>query len=244
MFFQTVLVSLLMLSLGLATCFAGFRLFVILLPIWGFFAGFITTSQAIQQLFGGGFLATVSSWVIAVVIGALFAIVAYFFYYAAVIVLAATVGYEIGIGLMAGFGVNAGFIQFLVGLGIAIIFSVAVIALNLPKVFIVALTALGGASMILTGILLAFGSVTLSTLNLGLVGAFVRTSWFWFVVYVAIVVVGIVAQMMVPDTYKLTPYAQEQTSFQAPAGSPAASTPTQSYSTPTPTGDGSETLRA
>lgn len=244
MFFQTVLVSLLMLTLGLAACFAGFRLFVILLPIWGFFAGFISTAQAIQQLFGGGFLATVSSWVIAFVIGVLFAVMAYFFYYAAVIVLAATVGYEIGVGLMAGFGVNAGFIQFIVGLGVALALSVAVIALNLPRVFIIALTALGGASMILTGILLAFGGVTLATLNFGLVGAFVRSSWFWFLVYVAIVVVGIVAQSMVPDTYKLTPYAQEQTSYQAPTVQPTTNTPMQPYSAPTPPSDESETLRA
>jgi hypothetical protein len=233
-----------MLTLGLAACFAGFRLFVILLPIWGFFAGFISTAQAIQQLFGGGFLATVSSWVIAFVIGVLFAVMAYFFYYAAVIVLAATVGYEIGVGLMAGFGVNAGFIQFIVGLGVALALSVAVIALNLPKVFIIALTALGGASMILTGILLAFGGVTLETLNLGLVVAFVRSSWFWFLVYVAIVVVGIAAQSMVPDTFKLTPYAQEQTSYQAPTVQPTTNTPMQPYSAPTPPSDESETLRA
>ena len=37
MFFQTVLVSLLLILLGLAMTFAGYRFFVILLPIWGFF---------------------------------------------------------------------------------------------------------------------------------------------------------------------------------------------------------------
>ena len=34
MFFQTVLVSLLLILLGLAMTFAGYRFFVILLPIW------------------------------------------------------------------------------------------------------------------------------------------------------------------------------------------------------------------
>lgn len=243
MFFQTIIVSLLALALGLVTCFAGFRLFVILLPIWGFFAGFLATAQAIQQLFGGGFLATISSWVVAVVVGVLFAVVAYLFYYAAIVVLAATVGYELGVGLMAGLGANSGFILFIVGLGLAALFTVAVIVLNLPRVFIIVLTALGGASMILTGILLAFGGVTLETLDVGLVGGFLRSSWLWFLAYLAIVVAGILAQMMVPDTFTVSPYSQGQSSFQAPT-SRASMQPEEPVSPATPTADGRESQPA
>ncbi len=61
MFFETVVVALLALALGAFTSFAGFRLFVILLPIWGFFAGFIATADVIQQVFGDSFLATASN---------------------------------------------------------------------------------------------------------------------------------------------------------------------------------------
>ena len=39
MFFQTVFWSLLIILLGVGLCFAGYRFFRILLPIWGFFAG-------------------------------------------------------------------------------------------------------------------------------------------------------------------------------------------------------------
>src|SRR5262245_39479740 len=98
MFFQIVFVSLLLTLIGLGLCFAGFRLFVVLLPLFGFFAGFLVTAQSIQELFGGGFLATTSSWVLGFVVGVLFALVAYLFYYGAVVVLAATVGYELGVG--------------------------------------------------------------------------------------------------------------------------------------------------
>ncbi|HET9981484.1 MAG TPA: hypothetical protein VFQ32_13630, partial [Ktedonobacterales bacterium] len=69
MFFQTVFVALIQILFGLVVCFAGFRLFVVLLPLLALFAGFLVTAQAIQQLFGGGFLATVGSWVFAVVVG-------------------------------------------------------------------------------------------------------------------------------------------------------------------------------
>src|SRR5215467_10886573 len=129
MFFQTVFVSLLLCLIGLGLCFAGFRLFVILLPVFGFFAGFLITAQAIQELFGGGFLATTSSWVFGFIVGALFALVAYFFYYGAVVVLAATVGYEIGVGLVSGIGVSSGFVQFIIGAVLAAALTIAVVFL-------------------------------------------------------------------------------------------------------------------
>ena len=54
---------------------------------------------------------------------------------------------------------------------VALVLAVAVIFLNLPQLFIIVLSALAGAGMILTGTLLALGRVSLTELNLGLVGA-------------------------------------------------------------------------
>lgn len=225
MFVQTVFASLLLLLLGLGLCFAGFRLFVILLPMFGFFAGFLVTAQAIQELFSGGFLATVSSWVFGIIIGVVCAVAAYFFYYAAVAVLAATVGYEFGVGIMAGLGVSSGVLQLLVGLVVAAALTAAVILLNLPQMLIVVLTALAGASMILTGVLLALGRVSLATLSLGVVGAFIRDSWFWWLAYLALVVVGVAAQMLLPEEYIWTPYSRERMGSYAPNTQGPASPP-------------------
>src|SRR5690348_15654438 len=104
MFFQIVFASLLQILIGLALCFAGFRVFVLVLPIIGFFGGFVVTAQSIQELFGGGFLATVSGWVFGFVVGVFAAVIAYFFYYGAVVVLAAVFGYELVTGFLAGLG--------------------------------------------------------------------------------------------------------------------------------------------
>jgi hypothetical protein len=238
MFFQTIVLAVLALLLGLAVCFFGFRLFVLLLPLWAFFAGFLATAQAVQELFGGGFLATVSSWVFGLAIGVLFAIAAYFFYYAAIVILAATVGYEIGVGIMAGLGVGLGFLHFLIGVVVAAALTAAVIVLNVPKVFIVVLTALGGAGMILTGVLLALGRIPLPALSWGLVGAYVRSSWFWGLVYLAIAAIGIVAQMALPAEYMLKPYGAELGSFEAPEGAMAA--PPQQRPAARPTSAGPE----
>lgn len=244
MFFQTVFVSVLALLLGLFVCFLGFRLFVILLPLWGFFAGFLATAQAIQQLFGGGFLATIGSWAVGLIMGLFFGLAAYLFYYAAIVILAATVGYEIGVGIMTALGVSLGFFHFIVGLVLAALFSVAIILFNIPKVFVIVLTALGGAGMILTGVLLLLARISLADLTWGTVGAYVRTSWLWAVVYLGIAGLGIVTQMLLPPVYSLTPYGQELGSLQAPAtptpmGHPLA-TPSEPTNPPEPTGSGPE----
>lgn len=52
MFFQTILVSLIAILMGLALSLAGYRFFVILLPIWGFFAGLSMDSQCDRWLRG------------------------------------------------------------------------------------------------------------------------------------------------------------------------------------------------
>ena len=172
-------------------------------------------------------MATVGSWVFAVVVGVIFAIAAYFFYYAAVVILAGTVGYELGVGLIAGLGINSGFLQFIIGLAVAAALIAAVIFLNPPKVFIVALTAIAGASMILTGILLGLGRIPLTALNLGLVGAFVRSSVFWTLVFLAIVAVGIVVQLIIPIDYKLEPYEQDMVYERSAAHPAPMSSPTR-----------------
>ena len=220
MFFQIVFVSLLQLLVGLVLCFAGFRFFVVLLPLVGFFAGFLVTAQAIQQLFGGGFLSTVGSWVFGFVVGVICAIVAYLFYYGAVAILAAAVGYELAVGVLSGFGVNSGAILFLVGLVVAAALVAAVILLNLPKLFIVALTAEVGASMILGGILLAVGRISLAGLHAGVVGVLIRSSWFWFLIFVLIMIAGIVVQLFVTEEYALRSRGQAGTAGQTPIAAP------------------------
>jgi hypothetical protein len=208
MFIQTVFVALLQIVLGLAFCFAGYRLFVVLLPIWGFFAGFLVTAQAVRELFGGGFLATTSSWVFGFVIGLLFAIAAYFFYVVAVALLAASLGYELGVGILSGFGVTSGVLLFLVGVILAVAVTAVVFLLDVPQLLIIVLTAAVGAGMILTGVLLALGRVSLTGLEWGTVGAFIRASWFWSLVFIVLAVVGTVAQMRTPEDYTLEPYSR------------------------------------
>lgn len=232
MFLQIVFAALIQILIGLALCFAGFRVFVLVLPILGFFGGFVVTAQAISELFGGGFLATISGWVFGFVVGVFCAVIAYFFYYGAIVVLAGIFGYELVTGFLAGLGVTSGFLLFIVGLVIALALCVLVVLLNVPQLFVIALTALLGSSMILTGVLLAIGRIPLASLQWGVVGAFIRDSWFWGLIFLVIAGFGAAVQILLPERYNLEPNWPERATAHAP-NQPFPATP--------PAGTGSAT---
>jgi hypothetical protein len=87
MTFELLCMSLIGLLFGLAVAYGGYRLFLILLPIWGFFFGFGLGAQTLQAIFGVGFLSTISSWVVGLIVGLIFAVLSYLFYIVAVALL-------------------------------------------------------------------------------------------------------------------------------------------------------------
>ena len=122
MTFQIICVSILALIIGALALLAGYRLFLLLLPIWGFFAGFALGAQATVMLFGGGFLATVTGWIIGFVVGIIFALLSYLIYIVGVALLSAAFGYFLGAGLMLLF-LDPGLIVTLVGLAGAVVMA-------------------------------------------------------------------------------------------------------------------------
>jgi len=204
MFFEVLFVGLLALLLGAAFCFIGYRFFRILIPIWGFFAGFFFGAQGVVSLFGGGFLSTVTSWVIGLVVGLIFAALAYFFYYAAVVILGGSVGYSIGTGLIAALGLSQqGFIAVIVGLVVAVALAILIIILNLPKILIIVFSALGGASTIVAGFLLLLGRIPLASFGYGTVSAIILNSWLWLIVWLVLAGAGMVVQWRSSQQYTL-----------------------------------------
>ncbi len=141
---QAATIGLLGLLLGLGFVFYGFKLFLILLPIWGFFFGFLFGAGLVTALFSDGFLATVTGWVVGFFVGLLFAVLSYLFYWFAVLFIGASVGYAIGLGLLALLG-NGGdnLMGLIFGLVGAAIGAGLVVVLRVPKYLIIALTAIG-----------------------------------------------------------------------------------------------------
>jgi len=144
---------------GLVSCFAGYRFFIVLLPIWGFFFGLLFGAQTMQALFGEGFLATVTSWVVGFVAGTVFALFSYLFYIVAVAFIAGSLGYSLAVGLLLAIGLPIGFIVWLVGIVAAVVLAVVVLRFNVQKWVIILATALLGAGVIYGAFILLFNPV-------------------------------------------------------------------------------------
>jgi hypothetical protein len=204
MTFQDFLIGALVLLVGAAFCFVGYRFFRILIAIWGFFAGFNLGTALMTALFNNAFLQTTTGIVLGLVIGLVFAALAYFFYYFAVVLLGASAGYELGSGLIGAIGLNnPGFIAVIVGVAVAVIFALVILIFNLPKLLIMVFTALGGAIAMLAGLFILLGQVKVIDLRYGDAVALVRASWFWIIVAIALAVVGFLVQWRTAQEYTL-----------------------------------------
>ena len=125
------------------------------------------------------------------------AALAYWQYGAAVVILSASVGFWIGSGLMIaiGYGIHST-MTLLVGLLVAVI-----LALNLAKWLIIISTALGGASTIIAGVLLLLRVIPPDNLSLGIVGAIIRGSPLWGLVWLVLTGAGILVQVSSTQRY-------------------------------------------
>lgn len=191
---QSILMSLFALMIGAAFCFAGYLYFLVLLPIWGLFTGFALGASVEVDLAGSRFLSEATSWIAGIALGIGFAALSYLFFSVAIVILSASVGYEIGTGLLAWSGLAPDALFVVIGALIGVALVIMAILLSEREEFIVLLAALGGASVLLLGIALLFGQIPLANLRFGIVGAYTRASWLWLAMWLAIASVGFVVQ--------------------------------------------------
>ena len=189
---------------GLVLCFAGYRLFLVLLPIWGFFFGLILGAQAIQALFGVGFLASVTSWVVGLVVGIAFAVLSYLFYFVAVLIIAGSLGYAVAVGLLEAIGLPMGILVWLIGLAAGIVLAVITIRFNLQKWVIIIATAVIGAGAVVGAIVLMFNPAA-QTLERPVATA-LQTSPLLAIFFIVLAVIGIWGQARNTRSYTIQEY--------------------------------------
>jgi hypothetical protein len=188
----------------LAFAFLGYRFFLVLLPIWGFLAGFAIGANVVASLFGEGFLATITGWGIGFVLALVCAVLAYFFWYAAVVILAGSVGYALGGSALAALGIDPGFLTVLAGLALGAVFLIGALVLNVPKYVIVVLTGLGGAAGIVLGAALVVGRVPVSSLgSAGLLGSVIHDSLLWAGTWAILAIAGMIVQLRTFAEFRL-----------------------------------------
>ncbi len=196
---QAAAIGLLGLLIGLGFVFYGFQLFLILLPIWGFFFGFLFGAGVVTALFGDGFLSTATGWVIGFGVGILFAILSYLYYWFAVVFIGASVGYSLGLGLLAWMGNGGDNLTGLIfGLVGAVIVAAIVVVLRVPKYLIIVLTSIGGAVAVVAGVALIVKQITFDEISKNTTTAFQAVRdlpWYWSAAVVVVAVVGIVYQI-------------------------------------------------
>jgi len=204
--FEVFCATLIALFLGLVICFAGYRLFLTLLPLWGFFFGFALGAQSLQLLFGEGFLATVTSWVVGFGVGALFAVLSYLFYAFAVAVIAGSLGYALGAGFMQLINVDIGWLVWLVGIAMAVVVIIATFYFNLQKYAIIIATALGGAGLIVGTLMFGYIGMTLAKFFENPIRFALNDSPLWTIFFLVMAGLGIAAQIYSSRAFEIEAY--------------------------------------
>jgi hypothetical protein len=195
---ETLAVALFALVIGGLWAFFGFKFFLILLPIWGFFTGFFLGAHGMTTIFGEGFLATVTGWVVGFVLGLVFAVLSYLYYYIAVLLLGGTLGYLAGVGVMEAIGIEPGFLTLVVGVVAGVALAIVTAVLRAPKYLVIVLSALGGSAAVVAGVLLLLGTVELQEFRHGVMGAAwtaIVTTPIWLVVWAVIAAAGMIYQV-------------------------------------------------
>ena len=192
---EGILVGIAAIVVGAGWAFYGLRLFTIILPIWALFFGFITGVQWGQDVFGQGFLGTVTSWVIGGVLALVLAALSYFWYYFAVTLAVGALGYTLGVGLMDLLGIDSGFLGLIAGLAVGAVFAIGTFILGVPAVLIVLVSAISGAAAMVNGVLIILGRIKVDDLDSGLLSGLMTDTVIGVVAWVAIAVVAALYQL-------------------------------------------------
>lgn len=198
--------AMVLLFLGWILAFAGYRLFLILLPIYGFFVGISIGAHSVQALFGDGFLSTTTSWVVGFFVGLIFAVLSYLFWVAAVAIVAGSLGYAIVAGLFSLLEADLDVLVWIIGVVVGVVFAIAALVLNLQKAVIIVSTAVMGAWTVVGTFLFLLGGSSPEELAETGARMILRDHPLWYVIFGVVAVVGALFQFRVNREYEMERY--------------------------------------
>jgi Domain of unknown function (DUF4203) len=202
----TIMGAAILLFLGSLVALAGYRLFLILLPIYGFFFGLSFGAHSVQALFGDGFLSTTTSWVVGFFAGLLFAVLSYLFWAFAVALVAGSLGYALVAGFFGLFDVDLNALVWIIGVALGLVFAIGAIALSLQKAIVIVATSLLGAWSVIGTFLFLFTSATPESIADDGVKIVLDDHPLWFLVFAAVAAFGMVFQFQVNRGYEIEQY--------------------------------------
>ena len=196
MSFEGIVIGALGVLLGAAFAFAGFRYFLLLLPVWGLFVGFMVGAGATATLLGEGFLATTIALVVGVIVALVFAALSYLYWWGAVAIVAGTLGFWVAHWLMVVVGFSTdGVVTTIVAIVAGVAVAFVAFILNAPKYVAIILTAFAGAAWLSAGIALFLGVIKTDELPNGALAAIYTEGWLWIAIWAVVAAAGIIAQL-------------------------------------------------
>ncbi len=188
-------VGVLAVLVGALFLFRGYLALRVVFPLWGGFVGFVLGASFTAGWTGDSFLGTTASWVVALALAVLFALLAYLYYAVSVVIGMASIGFVLGTALMGALGVEWSWVVVLVGVVVGVALAWFAIVANLPMMLLVVLTALTGAAMVVVGLLIVVGSLESTELTSASTTQALELGWGWSLLAALLVVVGIVSQV-------------------------------------------------
>jgi len=205
-FLATAVAATIALLFSSIVIFAGYRLFLVLLPIWGFVAGITLGAHSVQALFGDGFLSTTTSWIVGFFVGLIFAALSYLYWIAAVAIVSGTFAYSLVAGILGLVGLDLAFLTWLVAMVVAVLFAFGVIVSNLQKLVVIIATAFAGAAGVVMTFLFLLGNLDPATTAEDPLKVALDDNPLWVVMLVGLAIVGIAAQLRTTKSYEVERY--------------------------------------
>jgi hypothetical protein len=191
---EDIVIGLIALIAGSVFCFSGYRAFRLIIPLWGAFTGFAVGAGAISAITGDALLAKPVGWIVGLVVGVVFALLAYLYYEVAVILTMGSLGFLAGSALMTALGVGWNWLIVLVAVAVSVVFAVFALVTNFPRIVLVIVSATAGATAMVAGGMLLVGALETADLTRAYVTERIEDDWWWYLGYLALVLAGIFSQ--------------------------------------------------
>ena len=207
---------------GAVFCFRGYLAMRLVIPLWGAFAGFMLGAGMVSG--DAGFLGNALGWAVGFGLAIVFGVIAYLYYEVSVVIGMTGIGFVLGTSLMVALGVTWSWVIVLSGVVMAVVLAFIAIAGDLPMVLLTVLTALAGASTMVAGLMLLFGTFDTEDFSIGLTTEYVADDWWWFVIYGGLVVGGLIAQFTDVDRRRASLREAWSTGVGSTGSGPASAT--------------------
>lgn len=180
--------------IGALFCFRGLPAMRVVIALWGALVGFALGGGVVAAATDTDVLGTGAGWLVAILVAVIFAALAYLYYAAAVVLAMGAAGFAVGAGAMtAATGQNWAVIT--VGVIAGVVLAAIAIALNLPAILLMIASVLGGAVSVTGGAMVLAGDLATTELDNDAIRAGMHGHWWWYALYVALVVLGAIAQI-------------------------------------------------